>query len=225
MVGHVEEKNLRGADQQRGLDPRRLRRRAALEEETEEMAQRAEPAQHGRDQRPRQRAVAVRQAGKAAARVRVRPSSCSSSGRRRRNTPSTNVGGEAPDGEAGHVVERGTGGAAWVWRGVHRGRLARDRLHWARASLQPAHGYAKSKAMPTDPIRNRQASRQRRTESNLPPKPPLTPAAERALAEAAARRAEGDRAAPDRPKEIQGRDGPEPTRYGDWEINGLTSDF
>jgi hypothetical protein len=57
-------------------------------------------------------------------------------------------------------------------------------------------------------------------------KPPLTPAAERALAEAAARRAEHDRAPPaDRPKEIQGRDGPEPTRYGDWEINGLTSDF
>jgi len=55
--------------------------------------------------------------------------------------------------------------------------------------------------------------------------PPLSPAAERALAEAAARRAAGDRAAPDRPKEIQGRDGPEPTRYGDWEIKGLTSDF
>jgi hypothetical protein len=54
---------------------------------------------------------------------------------------------------------------------------------------------------------------------------PLNPAAERALAEAAARRAERDRGAPDRPKEISGRDGPEPTRYGDWEINGLTSDF
>ncbi len=54
---------------------------------------------------------------------------------------------------------------------------------------------------------------------------PLSPAAERALAEAAARRAAGNRAAPDRPKEIQGRDGPEPTRYGDWEIKGLTSDF
>lgn len=54
---------------------------------------------------------------------------------------------------------------------------------------------------------------------------PLNPAAERALAEAAARRAERDRAAPDRPKEISGRDGPDPTRYGDWEINGLTSDF
>jgi hypothetical protein len=56
-------------------------------------------------------------------------------------------------------------------------------------------------------------------------KRPLTPAAERALAEAAARRAETDRHASDYPKEIAGRDGPEPTRYGDWEINGLTSDF
>jgi hypothetical protein len=54
---------------------------------------------------------------------------------------------------------------------------------------------------------------------------PLTPAAERALAEAAARRAERDRHPSDRPKEISGRDGPEPTRYGDWEINGLASDF
>ena len=53
----------------------------------------------------------------------------------------------------------------------------------------------------------------------------LTPAAERALAEAAARRAERDRHSVDRPKEIAGRDGPEPTRYGDWEINGLASDF
>jgi len=56
-------------------------------------------------------------------------------------------------------------------------------------------------------------------------KRPLTPAAERALAEAAARRAERDRHPVDRPREIAGRDGPEPTRYGDWEINGLTSDF
>jgi hypothetical protein len=58
-----------------------------------------------------------------------------------------------------------------------------------------------------------------------PAKRPLTPAAERALAEAAARRAETDRRPADRPTEIAGRDGPEPTRYGDWEINGLTSDF
>jgi len=54
---------------------------------------------------------------------------------------------------------------------------------------------------------------------------PLNPAAERALAEAAARRAERDRQEVARPKEIAGRGGLEPTRYGDWEINGLASDF
>ena len=54
---------------------------------------------------------------------------------------------------------------------------------------------------------------------------PLTPAAQRALAEAAARRAERDRHPVDHPEEVAGRGGPEPTRYGDWEINGLISDF
>ncbi len=54
---------------------------------------------------------------------------------------------------------------------------------------------------------------------------PLPAAAERALAEAAARRAEREKANAAQPKEIGGRDGPEPTRYGDWEIKGLTSDF
>jgi hypothetical protein len=58
-----------------------------------------------------------------------------------------------------------------------------------------------------------------------PAKRPLTPAAERALAEAAARRAERERAKAEPPKEGGGRGGLEPTRYGDWEINGLISDF
>jgi hypothetical protein len=46
----------------------------------------------------------------------------------------------------------------------------------------------------------------------------------RALAEAEARRrdaADGEA----RPKEIGGPKGPEPTRYGDWERNGIVSDF
>jgi hypothetical protein len=30
---------------------------------------------------------------------------------------------------------------------------------------------------------------------------------------------------PERPKEIGGPKGPEPTRYGDWEVNGRCSDF
>ena len=56
----------------------------------------------------------------------------------------------------------------------------------------------------------------------------LTPQARRALAEAEARRrlADARRAAgPKAPKEIGGRDGPDPTRYGDWEKDGLASDF
>jgi len=54
-------------------------------------------------------------------------------------------------------------------------------------------------------------------------KMPLSPAAQRALAEAEARRAATKQA--DRPIEIQGRNGPEPVRYGDWEVKGLASDF
>ena len=54
---------------------------------------------------------------------------------------------------------------------------------------------------------------------------PLTPAAERALKEAAERRAEAERHKTSLPKETGGPSGPEPTRYGDWEKKGLTSDF
>jgi hypothetical protein len=57
------------------------------------------------------------------------------------------------------------------------------------------------------------------------PKKPLSPAAERALAEAAARRADRDRAAAGRSPELQGRGGLDPVRYGDWEVNGLATDF
>ena len=55
----------------------------------------------------------------------------------------------------------------------------------------------------------------------------LSPAAERALAEAQARRAEIDARAAElaREREINGRGGLEPGRYNDWEVKGLTSDF
>ncbi len=51
----------------------------------------------------------------------------------------------------------------------------------------------------------------------------LTPEAKRALAEAEERRKAAND--PKRPKEINGRPGPEPTRFGDWETKGITSDF
>ncbi|PZR36848.1 DUF1674 domain-containing protein [Caulobacter segnis] len=51
----------------------------------------------------------------------------------------------------------------------------------------------------------------------------LSPAARRALEEAAARRAAED--ALSLPPEQGGRDGPEPTRFGDWEKKGVAVDF
>lgn len=51
----------------------------------------------------------------------------------------------------------------------------------------------------------------------------LSPAARRALEEAEARR-KAEKPL-DLPPEIGGRGGPEPARFGDWEINGRAIDF
>jgi hypothetical protein len=59
----------------------------------------------------------------------------------------------------------------------------------------------------------------------VPERKPLSPAAQRALAEAEARRQAAAAAAKPMPPEIQGPTGPEPTRYGDWETRGIASDF
>ena len=56
----------------------------------------------------------------------------------------------------------------------------------------------------------------------------LTPAARRALEEAAARRALADQVgAAETPPAVEhgGPAGPEPTRFGDWERKGLAVDF
>jgi hypothetical protein len=56
---------------------------------------------------------------------------------------------------------------------------------------------------------------------------PLPEQARRALTEAEERRRLADQrnAAAPPPREIGGRKGPDPTRYGDWEKNGIASDF
>jgi hypothetical protein len=67
-----------------------------------------------------------------------------------------------------------------------------------------------------------------RTRSKRAGKPELPPEAQRALAEAEERRrkaAENSATAVPKPKEIGGPEGPEPTRYGDWESKGIISDF
>jgi hypothetical protein len=90
-----------------------------------------------------------------------------------------------------------------------------------RSFLRQRQGYAKSKGMPTPPFDPHQAA---------PPLPkrPLPEAALRALAEAAARRSEGAKGETEKAgalNEVGGRGGLDPTRYGDWEVSGLASDF
>ena len=58
---------------------------------------------------------------------------------------------------------------------------------------------------------------------SAPARKPLSPEAQRALAEAEERRKAAQ--ADHRAKEVQGPKGPEPTRYGDWEVKGIASDF
>lgn len=53
----------------------------------------------------------------------------------------------------------------------------------------------------------------------------LPEAAKRALAEAEERRMAREAELEVRPKELGGRDGPDPARYGDWEKKGIAIDF
>ncbi|UDF03471.1 DUF1674 domain-containing protein [Asticcacaulis sp. AND118] len=62
-------------------------------------------------------------------------------------------------------------------------------------------------------------------ETNAAPEKILSPAAQRALAEAEERRAQAEKETAERPVEDGGPAGLEPTRYGDWERKGIVSDF
>jgi hypothetical protein len=95
--------------------------------------------------------------------------------------------------------------------------------------LQAPQGYAKSMGMPTsskaDPLFPKGADTAGERPAN---RRPLPEAAARALAEAAARRTERGKFEAEKSQpanEAGGRGGLDPTRYGDWEINGLASDF
>ena len=57
------------------------------------------------------------------------------------------------------------------------------------------------------------------------PSKSLSPAAQRALAEAEDRRANAVGDKETRPPENGGRGGKDPARFGDWEVNGRAIDF
>jgi hypothetical protein len=62
-------------------------------------------------------------------------------------------------------------------------------------------------------------------ETAAPKRKRLSEAAKRALAEAEVRRAAQPANTAPTAKEIRGPEGPEPTRFGDWERKGIASDF
>ena len=63
----------------------------------------------------------------------------------------------------------------------------------------------------------------RRKDLILSEKEPLPPEAVRALAEAEERRKKAQTEV--LPRELGGRNGPDPVRYGDWERKGIAIDF
>lgn len=68
------------------------------------------------------------------------------------------------------------------------------------------------------------------SEASIPAEPPireLSDAAKRALAEAEERRRARDATETQEAgqREVGGRTGPDPVRYGDWEKDGIISDF
>ncbi len=157
MVGHVEEQNLRRAEEERGLDPRRLRRRTVLEHAGDQMAQRAEPANDGRDQRPRQRAVAVGERGKSrmgAGAVELVVERAAAAQHRLED-----IGGDAPGGEALHlraVVGPASVGFVAGWslrlaRGFHRAFLVPAPYIPRVPSCHTKSPSRKVEPMPNDP--------------------------------------------------------------------------
>jgi len=63
--------------------------------------------------------------------------------------------------------------------------------------------------------------------NSIPMRKPISAAAQRALDEAAERRRSADISSKAQAsvREIGGRDGLDPARYGDWEVKGIVSDF
>lgn len=61
--------------------------------------------------------------------------------------------------------------------------------------------------------------------TEAPRKKQLSPPARRALEEAEERRRQREKREAEAPREIGGRNGPDPARYGDWEVKGIASDF
>lgn len=78
---------------------------------------------------------------------------------------------------------------------------------------------------PTDQVHAETADGRSQTTPAVDAPQNVTPEAQRALAEAEERRRQQSQIEAGRAREVGGRKGPDPIRYGDWEKDGIASDF
>jgi hypothetical protein len=105
VIGHVHPEDLRRADQQRALRARRVGRNAAVEQPREQMTERAEPAQDGRNQPAHQRAVAIGE--RLQGRMGGRPVELVVEGAVLVQHAVQDIGGDPPRRETGHFSRTG----------------------------------------------------------------------------------------------------------------------
>jgi len=104
---------------------------------------------------------------------------------------------------------------------VYGMQLGRQPVCHPQISVRPTKETQMSMNSDTDPQKLAgETAAQAQTERR-----PLSETARRALAEAEERRRARDAASAKAATEVGGRDGPDPVRYGDWEKDGIASDF
>ncbi len=117
VVGDIEKEDLRGPDQQRRFKPRCVGRKTPLKKLSQQVTERAEPPQRDRNQRARQRPVALRKARQAGVPMSAvellveRPTAAQDAIQQ--------VGGDGPRGKAGRI---GRMGASWDGHGAEKVR-------------------------------------------------------------------------------------------------------
>ena len=213
VIGHVEPENLRGADQQRGLDPRRVGGKTVVEQQrrADGAACRAGAARSRPCARTSARSrSAGRQGRMRLCRRAARRAAAVGAARRRRcrrryaaARPATVGAGEGSGGCDGRVLLD----------------VSHDRMRQAGPLTSSSARGASNLAMAPN---RRSGSRDR--------SPKAAVAGGRARAGGGRgpprRRRAARTAVPRRSRrKSPGRDGPEPTRYGDWEIKGVDLGF
>ena len=240
MIGRIEKQDLRRGDDEHPFEGAAALRHPPFHPPRQRLADRAEPAQRNGRDRARERPVARVEAARAQRKVGGEPLLERA---RKRQRFGDRARRRDPRRHARRRRRRRLGTP-----GMKSARLSRQTTLASNQNCRPPilSLYAKSAAglrqagggrrgpdaagifpQPEaggERSHERQGSRSARPPAGRRAGPPrdLPPAARRALEEAAARRAEPKPAAP---REFNGRGGPDPVRYGDWEVKGLASDF